>query len=147
MRPDTLLLVHACATLFMSGLIWFVQWVHYPLFASVGVSEFHTYALEHQRRTSRVVVPVMLTEAATAIGLVVELGNGKDCLAAWFGFALLILIWLSTALIQVPYHRQLRSGFDPLVIRRLIETNWLRTVAWTLRSVVALWLLRPEALA
>ena len=37
--PDAdvlLLLLHAAATLFMTGLIWFVQVVHYPLFARVG---------------------------------------------------------------------------------------------------------------
>ena len=31
-----LLLLHAGATFFMCGLIWFVQIVHYPLFAQVG---------------------------------------------------------------------------------------------------------------
>jgi hypothetical protein len=31
-----LLLVHGFATLYMTGLIWFVQLVHYPLFAQVG---------------------------------------------------------------------------------------------------------------
>jgi hypothetical protein len=29
-----LLLAHAAATLFMVGVIWFVQLVHYPLFAA-----------------------------------------------------------------------------------------------------------------
>ena len=32
----TLLLIHAAATLYMAGLIWFVQLVHYPLMANVG---------------------------------------------------------------------------------------------------------------
>lgn len=31
-----LLLVHAAVTLYMTGVIWFVQVVHYPLFSCVG---------------------------------------------------------------------------------------------------------------
>ena len=38
------LLAHAAATLFMVGLIWFVQVVHYPLFARVGPDAFVPYA-------------------------------------------------------------------------------------------------------
>lgn len=34
--PGALLLVHAAATWAMVGLVWFVQVVHYPLFAQVG---------------------------------------------------------------------------------------------------------------
>ncbi len=31
-----LLILHAGATLYMAGVIWFVQIVHYPLFSRVG---------------------------------------------------------------------------------------------------------------
>lgn len=31
-----ILLLHTFSTIFMTGLIWFVQVVHYPLFAAVG---------------------------------------------------------------------------------------------------------------
>ena len=31
-----LLQLHALATIFMAGVIWFVQVVHYPLFRAVG---------------------------------------------------------------------------------------------------------------
>ncbi|MCK6525129.1 hypothetical protein L6R49_27300, partial [Myxococcota bacterium] len=36
MSSTLLLLIHAAATWFMVGLIWFVQIVHYPLFSAVG---------------------------------------------------------------------------------------------------------------
>ena len=35
-----LLLVNAATTLFMVGVIWFVQSVHYPLFSRVGEAAF-----------------------------------------------------------------------------------------------------------
>jgi hypothetical protein len=44
--------------------------------------------------------------------------------------------------LQVPCHRTLERGFDPAVARRLVATNWIRTVCWSLRLLVALALLR-----
>ncbi len=40
-------LAHITATLYMTGLIWFVQIVHYPLFARVGNAEFSAYEQRH----------------------------------------------------------------------------------------------------
>jgi hypothetical protein len=34
----------------MTGVIWIVQTVHYPLFALLGRDGFGEYAREHQRR-------------------------------------------------------------------------------------------------
>ena len=42
------LVLHVAATMFMVGLIWLVQIVHYPLFAHVGADTFLAY---HQRHT------------------------------------------------------------------------------------------------
>jgi len=60
----------------------------------------------------------------------------------WIGIALLLLIWLSTAVLQVPAHHRLGSGFDPATHRRLVLTNWVRTWAWSARGVLALLLLQ-----
>ena len=43
----TALLANAAATLFMTGLIWFVQVVHYPLFAFVSGPGAAAYAARH----------------------------------------------------------------------------------------------------
>jgi len=134
--PTTLaVLVHAAATLAMTGLIWFVQIVHYPLFARVGPDGFAAYAHQHTRRTGYVVGPLMLMEAATALLLLVLL---RDQPLVWTGLALLALIWGSTFLVQVPHHRRLATGFDRVIHPRLVLTNWVRTVAWTLRAGIAL---------
>jgi hypothetical protein len=142
MLLEPLLLLHAAATLYMTGLIWYVQVVHYPLFKLVSPDRLGIYSEINQRRTTLVVVPAMLLELGTAIGLLTQLHAGASRSVAWVGLALLGLIWLSTVLLQVPAHRQLLSGYDPAVIDRLVRSNWLRTIAWTLRAGIALWLLR-----
>ena len=83
-----LLLAHAAATLFMVGVIWFVQVVHYPLFARVGRPGFATYSGSHSRLTGLVVGPPMLVEAATAVVLVVWTPPGISVPLIWTGLVL-----------------------------------------------------------
>jgi hypothetical protein len=45
-------------------------------------------------------------------------------------------------MLQVPLHQKLSSGFDAAVHRRLVATNWWRTVGWTLRGVCLLLVMR-----
>ena len=49
---------------------------------------------------------------------------------------LIVINWSSTFLLQVPIHNRLRSGKKEVLIRRLVATNWIRTIAWCLKSLV-----------
>jgi hypothetical protein len=128
------LAAHAFVTLFMTGLIWFVQVVHYPLFDRVGKAEFAGYERQNTRRTGWVVGGTMLLELALALLLVGSPGGPM----AWCGLGLLGIVWLSTAVGQMPAHLRLERGFDAGAHRRLVRGNWIRTVGWTLRGVLAI---------
>ena len=65
-----LFLSHLGSTLYMVGVIWFVQVVHYPLFASVGNLEFPSYEQRHTVLTTWVVAPPMLIEMVTGVLLI-----------------------------------------------------------------------------
>lgn len=133
-----IVLAHAAATLFMTGLIWFVQVVHYPLFAAVGAGPFPAYARAHQSLTTLVVAPTMLVEACAAAALVAFRPPALPGWIAWTGLVLLAAIWLSTFALQVPAHGRLSAGFDPETGRALVASNWIRTVAWSGRSALVL---------
>ena len=135
------LLANAAATMFMVGVIWFVQIVHYPLFSRVGASGFAAYSGAHSRLTGLVVGPPMLVEAATAVALVIRTPPGVSASLAWTGLVLLAAIWLSTALLQSPRHTELGRGFDVPSHRYLVASNWLRTGLWSLRGLIVLWML------
>jgi hypothetical protein len=138
---STLVLVlHLAATFYMVGLVWFVQRVHYPLFAGVGSQQFPAYERAHVSRTNPVVGPAMLIEAATALALVALPIPKVPQLLPWLGVGLVAVIWLSTSLLQVPRHRELSTGFDTSAHRRLVATNWIRTSAWSLRGLLVLWM-------
>jgi len=136
-----LLLVHAGATWFMCGLIWFVQVVHYAMFDRVSATGYVRYQADHMRLTTWVVGPAMLVEAASAVALVALRPTGVPMSLVWAGLFLVVALWASTAALQVPAHRRLSLGFDPAAHRRLLRTNWLRTAMWTARGLLALWMI------
>ncbi|MGH0031342.1 MAG: hypothetical protein ACQGVC_16210 [Myxococcota bacterium] len=136
-----LLALHLAATFYMVGLVWFVQRVHYPLFAGVGSQQFRAYERDHVARTGPVVGPAMGVEAATTLALVALPLPGVPALLPVLGLGLLGLVWLSTWLLQVPRHRDLSAGFASDAHRRLVATNWIRTAAWSLRGLLALGML------
>jgi hypothetical protein len=129
---------HLLATVSMVGLIWFVQVVHYPLFAAVGPDGFAAYETAHTRRTGWVVGPFMGVEGACAVLLAVAPPPGVDRGLAVVGLALLGVVHASTVGLQVPAHQRLCAGFDEATWHRLVRTNWIRTVGWSARGVVAL---------
>jgi hypothetical protein len=135
------LLSHVASTVYMVGLICFVQVVHYPLMGAIGDSEFSAYEQRHMSLTTWVVAPPMLVEAATALLLFWFRPTGVSIGFVWAGVVLLAIIWLSTAFLQVPCHETLSNGFDADVHRRLVSTNWIRVVAWSLRGLLVLWMI------
>ncbi len=134
------LLVQLASTLFMVGLIWFVQIVHYPLFAAVPESASAAYERAHTERTTWVVIVPMLIELASAIWLATL--PGEDRALRYVGLALLAVVWASTFFLQVPMHEKLASGFDTGAHARLVLTNWVRTLAWTARGGLVLYLVK-----
>lgn len=145
MSERWILLLNAAATLYMTGLIWFVQVVHYPLFAKVGAEGFASYERSHAQLTNWVVTVPMLMEFATACLLLAVRPANVSRLEAWIGVSLVVAIWASTWLLQVPRHGQLATGFDAQAHHALVLTNWIRTLAWSARGLLVLmWLARSH---
>ena len=134
------LLANVASTLLLVGLIWFVQVVHYPQFVRVGSELFAEYEAIHVRLTTWVVAPPMLVEALTSAVLAWRPPSPDLAVTCWGGLALVIAIWLSTAFLPVPRHNSLANSFDPESHRELVRTNWIRTIGWSLRGALVLFL-------
>ena len=134
-------LVHLTATAMMAGLIWFVQVVHYPLFASVPAAASIDYAHRHQRATAQVGGAPMAVEGVCALGLCVSPPDGVGRMLPFVAGVVLAGVLGSTVLLQVPRHGRLATTSDPAdiadVVKGLVVTNWIRTVGWSLRAVLA----------
>ncbi len=129
--------IQIAATWTMVGVIWFVQIVHYPLFAQIPPEAFPAYEAAHRQATTWVVLPAMACEAFTAFALAIQ-SAGRRRFSAWGGLMLLAIAWGVTFFLQVPLHQQLESGFHPEQHAALVGNNWWRTIAWTLRGILVL---------
>ena len=139
--PIIVLIANLVSTCYMVGLIWMVQVVHYPLFAKVGTDQFVGYQTSHQTLTTLVVGPPMLVELLSAILLLWYRPVPVPGWLVYAALALLVIVWLSTAFIQVPCHEKLTSGFDAAAHSKLVVSNWIRTVCWTARGALVTWML------
>ncbi|CAB1077738.1 hypothetical protein D1AOALGA4SA_5517 [Olavius algarvensis Delta 1 endosymbiont] len=114
-------------------LIWLVQTIIYPGLSRIPSKDFVNYHRWYVTRISTIVLPLMICEVIATIGwLMLEPDSQYSTLAAF----MLVIVWLSTFMLQVPIHRHLQSGKDLARIGRLVNTNWIRTIAWTVKSFI-----------
>jgi hypothetical protein len=118
----------------MTGVIWFVQLVHYPLFDLVGRDAWPPYHAAHTRRTGWAVMPMMIAELGSAAVLVAQDATALTVA----GVVLAALTWVFTFGLAVPDHGRLEHAYDPGPARRLVTLGWLRCAAWTAHGAVAL---------
>lgn len=113
------------------GLIWVIQLVHYPSFKFISKDNFLDFHRHHTLSISLIVMPLMLLELGLSIWIGFENGFASQTVIP---LILVTLIWLSTFFIQIPIHQKLGNGKDEILIRKLVKTNWIRTVLWTLKG-------------
>ncbi len=133
---EIILLANFVAATVMTGVIWFVQWVHYPLLASVPVDRAVETAMKHQRTTGQVLAIPMAVEGFTTLGLLISRPEGVQVIWPWIGAVLLAVALGSTVILSVPLHAKMVANPTAEVGRRLVVTNWPRTIAWSARAVV-----------
>jgi uncharacterized membrane protein len=136
MTGSVALVCALAATWTMVGVIWFVQVVHYPLLAMVGMDRASEIATEHQRRTGQVVGLPMAIEGVSTLVLLAARPAGVFWFWPWVAAILLAVALGCTVLLSVPLHAQMASKPTTETGRRLVRTNWPRTIAWTLRGLV-----------
>ena len=105
-----------------------VQIAIYPLFARLEGDAFDDYHTRYMARVTYVIAPLMFIEAASCAACL-YLGDWQKMTPS---FLLLAIAWASTALIQVPQHAKL----TPKTVPALVHSNWIRTIAWTTRTVL-----------
>ena len=131
------LVANLAGTALMVGFIWTIQLLVYPMMAAVPADGFVAYELMHRNRVTALLALLAPIEVIATAGVVVFV----DDVPGWLSIgaaALLFALWLSTLLFYAPLHMRLSTGFDPLVHRRLVRTNWIRTAAWTVRGAAAI---------
>ena len=136
------LLTALVSTCFMTGLVWFCQIVQYPLLGVVGAAPQLDYHRQHMIRTLPLVTIPMVLEGASGVALLAGAAPTASRGLAWLAFALSLVIWGSTLIYQAPQHFSLVRHFTPEVHAELVRCNWIRTIAWSARLLIIVWMLR-----
>jgi hypothetical protein len=125
-------IIQAVCTWVLMGLIWTIQWVHYPMFSFFNTST-PTAFQDHQRRITYLVGPLMVIELFTAVLLAILNISSHPYFHA-INIGLLIIIWAHTGVIMVPLHTKLSTAPNLKTIQLLVKKNYVRSVAWTLKG-------------
>ena len=105
MLVQNLLLLQLVATAMMTGILWLVQQVQYPLFLGLNESQFSKWHNLHSARITWIVAPMMILELVISIALVF-----LNKFNLWQNISVVLLtvaIWGITFFISVPRHEKL----------------------------------------
>ena len=116
------------------GIIMMTQFVSYPLMKNYN-ENFHTIHQNYMKRMGYVAGSMMVLEFLI-ISFLFLLNFENKVITAMF--LITCLIWLSTFVIQVPLHQELTKKKENKLIQRLINTNWIRTILWSVKLVLSL---------
>ena len=141
MNHNIVFQIHLFSSLYMTGVIWLIQIIHYPLFNFVGLNEWRNYHSKHIQLTNIVIAPPMFMELITLGYLFYLMPDYRSNTLMLFSAFILFSIWLTTFLISVPIHNKLALNYDEAAINKLVQTNWIRTISWTVKSIFLIYLL------
>ena len=129
--------LHLVSTSVLVGLIWMIQLIIYPSFRFIAEDKWQAFHQMHTRRVSYLVIWLMPVELFLTFIVVSHHGfSGLNILM----LVCLVVVWGSTFLLQVPAHNKLAKYQSQNEIQFLIKSNWLRTIAWTVKlSILLAW--------
>lgn len=108
-------------------LIWLVQLIIYPSFRYTADEYFIFWHARYTGLIALVVTPLMLFQAG------IEIMHVLFLTPRWLRVGIIAAIWISTFSFSVPCHKRLHTeGNKRRLVKRLIDTNWIRTVLWSI---------------
>ena len=122
-------------TLLMTGAGWWCQFVRYPSFRDWSYVEFPRRHAWHAFQISLIVVPGLILQIAGAILL--SLSSVEIVLKAVNAICLVGSLG-PTFLMSAPLHGRLSKAKNGSDIEKLIRTNLMRTLFWTIHLLIAI---------
>lgn len=124
--------------------MWTIHFIHYALFPMVGADDFIAYENAHVDRIGNLLLLPWLTEGATLLGLLglAFLGSRRDLrIPTAINAAAMGVVLAISGFWSAPAHGDLMKGFDQEVFDRLMTADLVRTFAWTICGITAVWIL------
>ena len=135
------LLGNLCASVLMTGIISFVQFIQYPLLFHISSFDFTCYFKKYISRIKWFIYPVLIFEIAFALWLSFLPLQSKLQLPILITYILLALVTMNTFLIQTPLIQKLQYSFDKAALTKIMFYNRIRFVSSALRTLILCWII------
>ena len=142
MAPRWIFVIAFALVFYGNGAAFVESFVNYPSWQLVGSDEFIAFhRFIGPRVLTFLVAPALLGTLFTVLMLWFR-PAAIPSWAVWAAIAAQVVVWVSTAAIQVPIQLQLSAhGLSLDLISRLIETNfWLRRIPYGVCAGLFLWM-------
>jgi hypothetical protein len=119
----------------MVVLLWLVQLVIYPSFLKVRPDALQDWHRTYTFRAGFIIIPMLFGQLGVWLYKCFLSPSILNCL----GLMLVVVAWILTFTVSVPLHRAIEKGErSETVLRRLVQTNWPRTICWSAVFIVGI---------
>ncbi len=118
------------------------RFVNYGSWPRLASSDFAAYHRAQQPSIMAFVVAPLAISSLLQVVLLWKRPPEVGRSLVWIMLAASLVGAISTALIQIPIHRKLDSGFSAELIGRLLKTDWIRKAADVVRILASIEILR-----
>ena len=136
MEIDTLYFIQIVCNSYLVSLVFMTQFITYPTFLHIDKDKFSEYHRKYVNNISLIVAPVMLIELLT-LSLIAYFSSEFLIIKS---LILLLVIWLTTFFIMIPSHNRISKSFNKKEIISLINYNWVRTILWSFKLLLIIFL-------
>ena len=136
MEIDTLYFIQIVCNSYLVSLVFMTQFITYPTFLHIDKDKFSEYHRKYVNNISFIVAPVMLIELLT-LSLIAYFSSEFLIIKS---LILLFVIWLTTFFIMIPSHNRISKSFNKKEIISLINYNWVRTILWSFKLLLIIFL-------
>ena len=125
-----------------NGAAFIESFVNYPSWHLIGNDAFLNY---HKFIAPRVIAFLVVPAVLGTVFTILLLWSRPAVIplwSVWVAILLQLVVWVSTATIQIPIQLQLAvQGASPALLERLMETNWwLRRIPYSVCAALFLWM-------
>ena len=131
---NNIFLIQIITNSILIGILIITQIISYQSLLSIDNSYFEKYHKNYVNKISYVVIPFMLIELFSLLFLTYHISD----LFMIKSLLILMTIWLFTFICIVPLHNSLSNKRSIDIINSLINYNWFRTILWTIKLVIIL---------
>jgi len=117
-------------------LIWIVQLAIYPSFQFMSTEQLIQWHAKYSERMAWIAGPLILLQTTIVS---IQIAQETSAIHILSG-CVVGVTWMLTYFVSIPLHRAIsQDGAGPVVLKKLVDTNWYRTICWSALFAIGWW--------